>query len=149
MWLPCIHLIFSWRAVCEDRLVRLMSSRALFSPWKLEAKFARNDKGRHKNLHYVPLDPTLKSAADFMEVYKHFLEGCRETGTQTLALLFLGKVYEKKKQSKPNFYNFLSVLKVNHVFTDVLGFQQTSWIFSGHELENGEAGKAALPDRIL
>lgn len=74
----------------------------------------------------------MKSAADFMEAYKHFLEGCRETGTQTLALLFLGKVYENKILSKPNFYNFLSVLKVSHVFTDVLDFQQTSWTFSGH-----------------
>lgn len=72
-------------------------SGALFGPWKPEAKFARNDKG-HKNLHCVPLDLTLKSAADFMEAYKH-LEGCRETGTQTLALLLLGKVYEKKKKT--------------------------------------------------
>lgn len=43
------------------------------------------------------MDLALKPAADFMEDRKHILDRWRETFNQTPALLFLGKVYRKKK----------------------------------------------------
>lgn len=46
-----------------------------FSPWKSEPNSARNDEGTHKNLSCVLMDLTLKSAADFMDNHKHFLDG--------------------------------------------------------------------------
>lgn len=43
------------------------------------------------------MDLALKSAADFMEDHKHILDRWKETLNQSPALLFLGKVYRKKK----------------------------------------------------
>lgn len=49
-----------------------------FSPWKFETDFARIDEGTHKNVPCALMDLTLKSAADFMEDHKHFLNGAGE-----------------------------------------------------------------------
>lgn len=79
------------------------------------------------------MDLTLKSAADFMEDHKHFLVGCRETGTQTWARS------TGRKLSKGFKFFFL---KLTRVFTDVLGYQQTSWAFGGHmSWRKGKQGK--------
>lgn len=50
------------------------------------------DEGTCKDLLCVVTGLTLKSAADFMEDCKHFLDRWRETFNQTLARLILGKV---------------------------------------------------------
>ena len=84
-------------------------------PWKFEASSARNDEGTHKNLPCVLMDLTLKSAADFMEDHKHFLDGWRGTFTQTLALVFLGRKADRKKKRLGGLYIFCQ-LKLNHVF---------------------------------
>lgn len=65
-----------------------------FSPWKLSPNCARIEEGT--NPPCAVMDLTLKSAADFMEDHKHFLEGWRGTFTQILAELLLGIVYRKK-----------------------------------------------------
>ena len=87
------------------------------------------------------MDLTLMSAADFMEDHKHFLDGWRETFTQTLALVFLGKADGKKNLSE-GFTFFVSLNWIMYLLkTDVLGYRQTSWAF-GDRARWWKAGKA-------
>lgn len=61
------------------------------------------------------MDLALKSAADFMEDRKHILDRWKETLNQSPALLFLGKVYRKKKKY-PRSLMFFCQSQLNPVF---------------------------------
>ena len=57
----------------------------------------------------VPMDLTLKSAADFMEDHKHFLDGCRGIFTQNPGSVVPGHKTAGKKKSSEGFKFFFLV----------------------------------------
>lgn len=102
-----------------------------------------NDEGGHKTLHYV----LKNSAADFIEEHQHSLERRRGNIHPKPGSVVSGKGLRKENCgggliffffSLPFFFSALNPSK--SVFTNVLGYGQTSW-----EVEK----VTRLPDGIL